>query len=226
MKILIVEDEAAILKKLQLSFENEGYQVKTASSLGALDQALNNKKFYPNVIILDRLLGGEDSAKSVTKIKSTLADTKILILSAIDTATEKASLLNAGVDDYLAKPYSTVELIARVKALARRSALIISEQVQQVANLSLNQGDRSVKAGDQFLNLSQKEYQLLILFTSNPGKIFPKNTLLEQIWKNSGEKNESNVVEATVNNLRRKLEHAGADVQLRNMRNVGYWLEA
>lgn len=225
MKILIVEDEIAILKKLQLSCENEGYQVKTATSLSALEQALNNKKFYPNVIILDRLLGGEDSAKFISKIKSTLADTKILILSAIDTATEKATLLDSGVDDYLAKPYSTIELLARIKALARRSSLITSEQEHSIANLAINQGDRSVKASGQFLNLSQKEYQLLILFTSNPGKIFPKNTLLEQIWRNSGE-NESNVVEATVNNLRRKLEHAGANVQLRNMRNVGYWLEA
>ncbi len=225
MNILVVEDELSILKNISITLEEQGWFVKTASSLPSLNNLIDNKAIYPNVIILDRMLGGDDSSSVIAKIKATFVDTKILILSAIDTGTEKAKLLDLGADDYLAKPYSSQELIARIKALLRRSTLVHSQNEIHVGNLSINLADRTVAIESEAVNLSQKEIQLLILFANNPGKIFPREVLLDQVWK-SNKENESKVVEATMNNLRRKLETSHSTITIRNMRNVGYWLEA
>lgn len=225
MNILVVEDESSILKNIVITLEEQGWFVKTATSLPSLSNLIDGKVFYPNVIVLDRMLGGDDSSLAISKIKATYADTKILILSAIDTGTEKARLLDLGADDYLAKPYSSPELVARIKALLRRSTLVHSQQEVHVGNLSINLADRTAAINSEPVNLSQKEIQLLILFANNPGKIFPRDVLLAQVWKSSKE-SESKVVEATMNNLRRKLETSQSSITIRNMRNVGYWLEA
>lgn len=225
MNILVVEDEVSILKNIVITLEEHGWHVKTASSLPSLLNLIDAKAFYPNVIVLDRILGGEDSTAIIEKIRATFADTKILILSAIDTGSEKAKLLDLGADDYLAKPYSSPELIARIKALQRRSTLVHSQQEIRVGNLAINLADRTVAVNTEAVNLSQKEIQLLILFANNPGKIFPRDVLLSQVWK-SNKESESKVVEATMNNLRRKLETSHSTITIRNMRNVGYWLEA
>ncbi len=224
MNILVVEDEVNILKNLTITLEVEGWTVKSIQNLPALVSILDTKSFYPQVIVLDRILGGEDSATLIGRIKSTFVDTRILILSAIDTGSEKSKLLDLGADDYLSKPFSSAELVSRIKVLARRVALVKSQDELQVGNISLNQYLRTASVSGQSLPLTQKEFQLLILFANNPGKIFPKNILLDKVWGNDIE-NESKVVEATMNNLRRKLEGNGTSLEIKNIRNVGYWLE-
>lgn len=225
MNILVVEDDVEILKNILSTLGEQGWSAKGVNSLPALTQLIETKAFYPNLIILDRMLGPDDSSSIVSTIKSTYADTKVLILSAIDTGTEKAKLLDLGADDYLAKPYSSAELIARIKALIRRSTLVHSEQEIRVGDVAINLADRTVTIHSQDVSISQKEIQLLLLLAQNPGKIFPRDVLLSQVWKSSKE-TDSKVVEATMNNLRRKLETNNSNVVIRNMRNVGYWLEA
>lgn len=226
MKLLIVDDELEILKKIAILAESNGHSVKSATSVEALQQILKSKSFYPHVIILDRILNGVDSISLIPDVKTVFADSRLLIVSAIDTASEKASALDAGADDYLAKPFSAVELLARINALMRRKNLYDDRATLQIKNLTLNKEERTAKVNDgDLLSLSQKEFQLLFMFCSNPGKIFPRDLLLEQIWQSSSEV-ESKVVEATINNLRRKLESGTAHVEIKNMRNVGYWLEA
>lgn len=224
MKILIVDDEVEILKKMVFLAESEGSTVRTATSAAALQLLLKNKSFYPHVIILDRLLQNTDSVSLISEIKATFAETKIIIVSAIDTPLEKARALDAGADDYLAKPFSSVELSARIKALYRRKDVVPSLTVE-MGNLSLDKESRSVIVGEEAMAVSAKEYQLLILFCENPGKIYPREVLLAKIWNSKAEV-DTKVVEATINNLRRKLESSSANVAIRNARNVGYWLEA
>lgn len=224
MKILIVDDEPEILKKMTFLAESEGGTVKTATSAAMLQQLLKSKSFYPHVIVLDRLLQNVDSVSLIGEIKSTFADTKIIIVSAIDTPLEKARALDVGADDYLAKPFSAVELSARIKALYRRKDITPSLKVE-LGNLALDKESRSVHVGDESVAMSAKEYQLLILFCENPGKIYPRDVLLNKIW-NSKAEIDTKVVEATINNLRRKLESSAANVAIKNSRNVGYWLEA
>lgn len=224
MNVLIVEDESELLKKIAVLAESGGYNVRTVASIEALKTILKTKNFGPSVIILDRILNGVDSVHYIPQIKSTFGEAKLLVLSAIDTATEKAAALNAGADDYLAKPFSSVELMARVNALARRSRLYEDKATLQLGQLSLNRDFRSVKIGQQSVDVSNKEFLLLFLFCSNPGKVFSKEVLLEQVWQSS-DAVETKVVEVTINNLRRKLESGSDSVRIKNMRNVGYWLE-
>lgn len=225
MNILLLEDDDEISARLAITFESQGWNIKRQSTLSELLQTLESRSFYPQVIVLDRLIAGADSAGYVRRIKSVFIDSKILVLSAIDTSTEKARLLDLGADDYVAKPYATSELVARVRALARRSTLVTSAELVAVGNLKLNMAVRQVDVDGELVNVSQKEFQLLALLSHHPGKVFPKEVLLEKIWNSRGDI-ESKVVEATVNNLRRKLEGAGASLVIRNIRNVGYWLEA
>ncbi len=225
MKLLIIDDEVEILKKMAILAESSGHTVKSITSAEGLQQLLRAKNFYPHVIILDRMLNGVDSLTLIPDLKTCFADSRLLIVSAIDTASEKALALDRGADDYLAKPFSAVELLARINALARRKNLYDDRALLQLGNLTLHREERTAKTPSADLSLSQKEFQLLYMFCSNPGKIFPREVLLQEIWHSSSEI-ESKVVEATINNLRRKLESAGASAAIKNMRNVGYWLEA
>lgn len=224
MNVLLLEDEMDISKSLVILFESQGWTVRVLHTIADLNTLLVQKSFYPQVIVLDRNIHGTDSASYVQKIKNAFADSKILVLSAIDTSTEKAKLLDLGADDYVAKPFSGPELVARMKALSRRTVLVSSLENLSLGNIKVDLGQRSVEIAGVSTGLSQKEYQLLNLFMNAPGKVFPKEILLEKVWNVKSEV-ESKVVEATMNNLRRKLESAKASVQIKNSRNVGYWLE-
>lgn len=224
MNLLIVDDEPEILKQMSILAEGHGHIVKTATSIEALQNILKAKSFYPHAVILDRILNGMDSLQLVPSLKQTFGDSRLLIVSAIDTALEKAKALDAGADDYLAKPFSAVELMARINALVRRRNLYGESGQLTIGNIVIDREQRWVRSSAGEISLSQKEFQLLLMFASNPGKIFPRDLLLEQIWHASGEV-ESKVVEATINNLRRKLESHESQLQIKNMRNVGYWLE-
>jgi len=224
MKILIVDDEVEILKKMTVLAESEGATVRTVTSAEALKVLIKNRGYYPHVIVLDRMLQNSDSVSLIAEIKATFAETKIIIVSAIDTPLEKARALDAGADDYLAKPFSSVELTARMKALYRRKDVAPVLKVE-LGNVALDKESRSVTVGEDSVAMSAKEYQLLILFCENPGKVYPREILLSKIWNSKAEV-DTKVVEATINNLRRKLESSAANVAIKNARNVGYWLEA
>ncbi|UXR63388.1 response regulator transcription factor [Bdellovibrio bacteriovorus] len=225
MNILLLEDDDEISKRLMITFESNGWTVKWVQAISELQGVLEAKSFYPQIVVLDRIIAGQDSANFVERIKKQFIDTKILVLSAIDTSNEKARLLDLGADDYVAKPYSSSELVARIKALGRRSMLVSSSDILKVGRLEINMATRQVEVQGELVNLSQKEFSLLSLFANHPGKVFPKEVLLEKIWNTKADV-ESKVVEATVNNLRRKLETHRSGSEIKNVRNVGYWLEA
>lgn len=218
-RILIVEDELKLLEHLAQIMREEGHSPFTCQSYRELESILvvPTKRF--EIVILDRLLHGRDSADLIEKIKTDLPDTKIIILSAINSVSEKASLLDKGADDYMAKPFSSEELAARIRALLRRS-----EPSLTFGNIVLNSHDRTMKVGTLEVPLPNKEFVLLRTLISNPGKIYGKVFLYEKVWEMSAEV-ESNAVETMVNKLRRRLIDAGATVHIKNSRNAGYWIE-
>ena len=217
--VLIVEDEVKLLVHLQETMTREGFSVRIRSTFLNFKDLLESAQYQIRVIILDRLLNGQDSSELIEKINITLPDTKILVLSAINTANEKTALLDRGVDDYLAKPFEMEELVARIKALLRRNSKELS-----VGNLILDLEKRVARVNGQEVLLQNKEFNLLKTLIRIPGKIYNKKYLYEHVWEVSAEI-ESNVVEATVNKLRRRLEEAGALLQIKSMRNKGYWIE-
>ena len=217
-RILVVEDEVKLLDFLSQHLRDEGFAVFTSTSISDLNTVLSipNRRF--DLIVLDRLLHGDDSAVEIPKIKKS-CDCKVLVLSAINTPSEKAAVLNLGADDYLAKPFSNEELVARIRALLRRDPVDL-----KLGNVSLNPIDRTVTIGDSTVVLTNREFVLLRTLLQFPRKIFNKAFLYEQVWDMSPEV-DSNVVEMTVSRLRRRFEEAKASISIRNARNVGYWVE-
>jgi len=225
INILIAEDEPAIANKIKLLVEELGWNTSVVSDVEQLKAMLKKENNFFNAIVLDRLMGSSDSADHLTTIRTQYPNIKIFILSAIDSSLEKAKLIDAGADDYLAKPFESSEFKARLKALLRNLNTSPPQNITyNISNTTIDLIQRTVSVKGQILNLTVKEFLLLNTLGVNIGKIYAKNLLIEIIWGFSSE-NETNVVESTVNSLRRKLESAGSTLKIKNTRFVGYWIE-
>lgn len=218
-RILIVEDEQRLLDRLIDLFREDGFSVFTASTYRDLESMIELPSVYFDVVVLDRLLEDRDSADLIPKIREKFENISILVLSAITTPAEKTAQLQAGADDYVSKPFDGGELIARVKVLLRRNQTEIRQ-----ANVVLNSERRTMKVNNTDVPLTNKEFILLRTLMKHPGKIFSKAFLYEKVWEMNSDV-DSNVVETTVNKIRRRLEDVGAVLQIKNSRNVGYWVE-
>lgn len=227
MMIAICEDEEKVRTYILGSFQLEGYSVIETASVPELITTLTINKNI-ELLILDRLVENLDSAKFIKNILELAPQIKILILSAIDTPEQKANLLDLGADDYLSKPFSLVELHARVRSLIKKSreSKFDNELISciEIKNLKVDRIKHNVSVNLKSLDLSNKEYQLLILFCEHPGRIYNKYQLLDMVWCSQFDI-ESNVVEVTIKNLRKKLTAANSEVTIESRRQVGYWIE-
>lgn len=217
-KILIVEDESKLVELLTRNLE-ASFAVSVVTSYVALVETLRLPSLPYEIVILDRMMNGEDTMDLIPVLKEKFPQCKIMILSAINTSAEKAMALDLGADDYLSKPYAHEELIARLRALSRRVASEL-----RFGNVTIDTVERVARVGERDINLSNKEFLLLRMFVRHPGKVFNKISLYEDVWHMNADI-ESNAVETTVNKLRRKLAEVSATAQIRNSRNLGYWLE-
>jgi DNA-binding response OmpR family regulator len=218
-RALIIEDETKLLRHLEEVMCLEGFSVCTCSTYAEMEEFLNPPVKRIDVILLDRLLQRRDTAEMMPQIKLSFPDTKVVVVSAINTPAEKTALLDLGADDYIAKPFDPDELIARVRAVMRR---VPAEP--RFGNVILNPDRRTVRVDDLEVPLQNREFLLLNALMKNPGKVFDKAFLLENLWEMSAEV-ESNVIEATVSKVRKRLEDIGANFTIKSMRNRGYWIE-
>jgi DNA-binding response OmpR family regulator len=222
MKVLLIEDDIRLAGYLIASLNEHGFIVSHIASADDLVQSLTES--HPaDVILLDRLLGGFDSKQDLPRVREKWPHASILILSAISTPNERTELLNMGADDYLGKPFSTSELIARIRASLRRTTAPAGNYVQ-LGNLVVDLIQRSISVDGHAELLPSKEFQLLRTLIQKPGRIWSKNELLDYVWGQAPDVG-TNVVEATVANLRKKLQELYARVNIKNMRNSGYWIE-
>jgi len=220
-RVLIVEDDAAIGQVLQRSLQLEGYEVSLApDGVSALERAYD---FEPDAVILDLglpRLDGIDVAKRIRKD----SDVPILILTARDTLDSRVVGLDAGADDYLVKPFERQELLARLRAMLRRTPPRGAEWLK-VADLRLGPAQRQVFRGERELDLTQREFELLEYLMRNERLVVSRDTLLEDVWGYVSP-GETNTVDVFVSNLRRKLEHEGEPRLLHTVRGAGYVLRA
>lgn len=186
-KILLVEDELTLQETLTYNLKHQGYEVFTsANGLDAIKKAL---EIEPDLIILDVMLPGVDGFEVCRQIRKTLS-MPILMLTARSDEIDRVVGLEVGADDYLTKPFSMRELLARVKALMRRMQMIQqaesnkqeSRQILQFEDLTINEIRHEALINDQTIDLSPKEYELLLFFAKNKGKMLSRETILEKIW--------------------------------------------
>lgn len=221
-RILLVEDDPRISEHVSKLLQTEGMTVDSVTSVSDLENVMA-KPVEPQVVILDRLLGPQDSKVKMVALKKRWPTAAILVISAINTPIERAELLNLGADDYLGKPFLSQELLARVHAIMRR-AMSGQGNYRKIGDLMLDIPRRILSFGDVYESMPTKEFMLIKLLSEESGRVFSRNELLDTVWGNALEV-ETNVVEATIANLRKRILQLGSKVQIKNMRSVGYFLE-
>ena len=218
-RILIIEDDPAILKLLQRGLAYEGYTVDVATDgRGGLNLARDHA---PDLVVLDWMLPGMDGLEVCHRLRTGGA-VPILMLTAKDTIQDRVQGLDAGADDYLVKPFNLDELLARIRALLRRTQ---TERVQvyQFADLTLDTSSRQVTRGQRLISLTAKEYDLMELFLRHPRQVLTREVIFDRVWGYDFG-GESNVLEVYIRYLRQKLELGGEPRLIHTVRGVGYVL--
>jgi len=222
MRLLVVEDEARIARFIRRGLEEEGHAVDVATD-GDEAIVLATTNDY-DVILLDILLPRRNGLAVCHDLRQRNVATPILMLTAKDSVQDKVAGLNSGADDYLTKPFSFDELVARVNALTRRQALARSP-ILSVADLTLDPISHDVRRGGDPVELTNKEYALLALLMRRPGQVLTRTQIAQQIWDMDVD-SDSNVIDVYIRYLRKKVD-AGRDQPLiHTVRGVGYTIRA
>jgi len=222
MRVLIVEDDAKLAGYLEQALREEGYAVDVART-GTEGSLLAGTEPY-DVVVLDVLLPGKNGFQIVAETREAGVRTPILMLTARDDKASIVQSLDLGADDYVTKPFSFDELLARVRALARRGGSVRVE-VLRYADVELDRLKHTARRGKADLNLTAKEFALLEQFLLRPEIVLRRTELLEKVWDLQLDP-DSNVVDVHVGNLRRKLAGASGAPLLHTARGVGFVLRA
>ena len=220
--IYIVEDDRNIQEIELFALKNSGYQAIGFETAKEFYKALNEK--LPELILLDIMLPDEDGL-SILKCLRSRADTQkipVILVTAKTSEIDKVKGLDGGADDYIAKPFGVMEMIARVKALLRRSGGM-EESLLTCGNVTLDGEKRMVYVDGKSIELTYKEFELLKLLMKNHGIVISRDVIMERVWDSSFE-GESRTIDVHVRTLRQKLGDGGA--LIKTIRNVGYMVDA
>jgi len=218
--ILVVDDDRSIREALERGLRLEGFTVRSVSNGELAIEEI--EKDLPSLLVLDINMPEVNGIQVTKYLRSTNIDIPICILSARDEVVDRISGLEAGADDYLIKPFSFDELLARIKALLRRNRVTLA-RVINIGELRIDPQRRIVSYFDQDLELTKKEFELLYVLAENPNVVLSRYQLLEQVWGYDFEA-ETNVVDVFVGYLRKKMEQNGARRMIETVRGVGFIL--
>ncbi len=223
MRVLLVEDDAETAAYLIGGLEEEGHVVTRAKHgreglLFAMTETFE-------VLIVDRMLPELDGLSMVKTVRAGGNDTPVLFLTTMSGINDRVAGLNAGGDDYLVKPFAFSELIARLKALARRPARIAEETRFKVADLELNIRERVVKRGGREIHLQPREFRLLEYLMRHAGQVVTRTMLLQNVWNYHFDPR-TNIVESHLSRLRTKIDNGYAPELIHTVRGAGYCLRA
>lgn len=223
MRIMIAEDEEKLADALvQIFAKNKITADAFGNGIDALDNALTG--IY-DVIVLDIMMPGMNGIEVLRKIRGEGMDTPVLMFTAKDEISDKVKGLDSGADDYLTKPFATEELLARVRALGRRSsAAIVNSDIITCGDLSLDTAAYELSCGKNSLKLGLKEFSIMELLMKNSGRVLSKETLITKIWGYDSDA-EYNNVEVYISFLRKKLDFIKSKAAIKTVRGVGYTLE-
>ena len=220
-RILVVDDDPKIRAVVRRGLAYEGYRVvEAATGEEGLEKA---REHLPDLVVLDVMLPGIDGLEVTKRLRSGGDDLAILMLTARDEIKDRVQGLETGADDYLVKPFSIEELLARVHALLRRRQAPQGE-ILRFADLELDIDAREASRAGRTIELTTTEYNLLLLFMRHPRKVLTRDVIMEHVWAYDFE-GESNVLEVYVRYLRSKLEDAGEPRLIHTVRGAGYVLK-
>ena len=220
-RILVVDDDAKIRTVVRRGLAYEGYRVvEAASGEEGLEKA---REHLPDLVVLDLMLPGIDGLEVTRRLRASGDEIGILMLTARDEVSDRVEGLETGADDYLVKPFSFEELLARVHALLRRRASA-SGEILRFADLELDVDARDARRGGRRIDLTTTEYNLLLLLIRHPRKVLTRDVIMEHVWSYDFE-GESNILEVYVRYLRNKLETAGEARLIHTVRGAGYVLK-
>jgi two-component system, OmpR family, response regulator MprA len=225
VKILVVDDERAVRESLRRALELEGYDIELAEDgVDALARLMNGENAAPDVVILDVLMPGVDGLEVCRRLRRSGSRVPVLMLTARDEVENRVAGLDAGADDYVSKPFALEELVARVRALLRRTS-DSSNEVLRFADLELDPGTREVRRNGDLIELTRTEFALLELFLEHPRQVLTRSAIFERVWGYDFGAT-SNSLGVYMGYLRRKTEAGGEPRLLHTVRGVGYVLRS
>jgi len=218
-RVLFAEDDRSVRESLEMALQVEGYDVEAVTNGSQALESFAARE--PDVIVLDIMMPVLDGLTVCRRLRASGCRTPILMLTARHEVSDRVSGLDAGADDYLAKPFSLDELLARLRALLRRTSLSESDELLRVADLVLDPQRRTAKRGDAPLDLTKTEFDLLELLMLNAGIVLSRDTIYDRIWGFDFETS-SRSLDVYIGYLRRKTEANGQPRLLHTVRGVGY----
>ena len=221
MNILVVEDERNLADAICHILDEDGYQTEAAYD-GKTGLAYAESGLY-DAAILDVMLPGMDGFEIVRTLRKAGSGMPVMMLTARTSTADKVSGLDCGADDYMTKPFETDELLARVRALTRRTGEVVMDELA-FGDLRLDLDTHDLSCSERHVHLSQKEYEVMRMLMTTPGRIVSKRDLLTRVWGTDGEASE-NSAEAYVSFLRKKIAHVRSKVEITTLRMLGYRLE-
>lgn len=220
-KILIVEDEPAISEMIELALTRANFEVIKAADAEEAIELLTD--LLPDLVLLDWMLPGSSGIEFARRIKKEelTAQTPIIMLTAKGSEPDKVSGLEAGADDYITKPFSPRELIARIKAVLRRTSPQTKSETIEVDNLILDTASHRIMVNNESLELGPTEYRLLHFFMTHPERVYNRGQLLDRVW-GSNVYVEERTVDVHIRRLRKALTPSGHDRYVQTVRGTGY----
>ena len=223
IRVLAVDDESSLTELLSMAMRYEGWDVSTAST--GLSAVATAREVRPDAIVLDMMLPDFDGLEVMRRIRADMPDVPVIFLTAKDAVDDRVQGLTAGGDDYVTKPFSLEELIARLRGLLRRSGATTVRPGSQlvVGDLILDEDSHEVTRGGDEINLTATEFELLRYLMRNPRRVLSKAQILDRVW-NYDFGGQANVVELYISYLRKKID-AGREPMIHTLRGAGYMLK-
>jgi two-component system OmpR family response regulator len=223
LRVLVVDDEPTLAELLSMALRYEGWEVHTAGDgLGAVREA---RRYRPDAVVLDMMLPDIDGLEVLRRLRGEVPEIPVLFLTAKDAVEDRVAGLTAGGDDYVTKPFSIEEVVARLRGLMRRTNAVTraSGNALVVGDLTLDEDSREVRRGSDLISLTATEYELLRYLMRNPRRVLSKAQILDRVW-NYDFGGQANVVELYISYLRKKID-AGREPMIHTMRGAGYVLK-
>ena len=223
VRVLVVDDEPTLAELLSMALRYEGWDVRSAGD--GQTAVRTAREFRPDAVVLDMMLPDIDGLEVLRRLRGETPEVPVLFLTAKDSVEDRITGLTAGGDDYVTKPFSLEEVVARLRGLLRRSGAVTAsaDTTLTVGDLTLDEDSREVRRGGDLVALTATEYELLRYLMRNPRRVLSKAQILDRVW-NYDFGGQANVVELYISYLRKKID-AGRNPMIHTMRGAGYVLK-